>query len=108
MVDAVIGAAVLASVHDSRWFPRKTAPRKQIGTPRPCKPLSLSLCRWRCPKNGNWLLRRVEHGVASSEGALWDGLRVLTSETPSVRYGCIDAGTNHKTTPFAPSFKLLH
>ena len=50
MVDAVIGAAVLASVHDSRWFPRKTAPRKQIGTPRPCKTLSLSLRRWRCPK----------------------------------------------------------
>jgi hypothetical protein len=50
MVDAVIGAAVLASVHDSRWFLRKTAPRKQIGTSRPCKALSLSLCRWMCPK----------------------------------------------------------
>ena len=41
MVDAVIGAAVLASVHDSRWFPRKTALRKQIGTLRPYKVLAI-------------------------------------------------------------------
>jgi hypothetical protein len=60
------------------------------------------------PKNGNWRLRRVEHGVALSEDAPWDGLRILITEPPSVSYGCIATGTNLKTTPFAPSFKLLH
>jgi hypothetical protein len=60
------------------------------------------------PKNGNWRLRRSEHGVALSEDALWDGLRILITEPPSVSYGCSAMGTNQKTTPFAPSFKLLH
>ena len=97
-------------VPDSRWIPRKTAIRKQIGAPRLRKALNLlrsEHARVEVPKNGNWLFYAPKHCVAPSGDALWHGLKILTLETPSVIYGFSAAATNPKSEHLGTRGNLL-
>ena len=60
------------------------------------------------PKYGNWRLQLAEHGVALSEDAPWDGLRILITKQPSVAYQMVPNIPNQKVAPLGTIFKFVY